>query len=79
MSQDLLDSKATQVPRDSLGPKEPSDLQERRALLESQVCQECQELMVHRVTLERKGLLETKDTRALLALKDPLVILVPEA
>jgi len=79
VSQDLLDSKATQVPRDFLVPKEPSDLMERRALLESQVCQECQELMVHRVTLERKDLLEKKDTTALLALKDPLVILVPEA
>lgn len=78
-SQDLPDSKATQVPRDFLVPKEPSDLQERRVLLENPACQECQELMVLRVTLEKRGLLERKDTWALLALKDPSVILGPEA
>lgn len=78
-SRDLLDSKATQAPRDLPAPKEPSDLQERKDLPESQVCQECRELTVHRVTLERRGLLERKDTWALLALKDPLVILGPEA
>lgn len=78
-SQDLLDSKATQVPRDLQGLKDPSDLQEKRVQLESQVCQECQELMAHRVTLERRGLLERKDTWVPLALKDPLVILGPEA
>lgn len=78
-SQDLPDSKATQVLRDSRAPKEPSDLQERRDQLESPVCQECQELMVLRVTLERKGLTERKDTWAPLALKDPSVILGPEA
>lgn len=78
-SQDLLDSKATQVPRDSQGPKEPSDLQERRVLLGSQACQECQELMVPRVTLERRGLMGRKDTWAPLALKDPSVIPDPAA
>lgn len=61
------------------GPKDPSDLQERRVPLESQACQECQELMVHQVTLERRGLMERKGTWALLALKDPLVTLGPEA
>lgn len=78
-SQDLPDSKATQVPRDFLVLKEPLDHQERRAQLENPACQECQELMVLRVTLEKRGLLERKDTWALLALKDPLVILGPEA
>lgn len=74
-SQDPLDNKATQVPRDFQDLKEPLDPQERRVLLESPACQECQELMVHRVTQERRGLLERKDTWALLALKDPLVTL----
>lgn len=73
-NQDLPVSKATQVPRDSQGPKEPSDHQERRAQLESQACQECQELTAHRVTLERRVLPEIKDTWALLAPKDPSVI-----
>lgn len=77
-SRDLLDSRATQAPRDSQGPKEPLDLQETRALLESLACREYRELMVLRVTQERRGLLETKDTWALLALKDPLVIQGPE-
>lgn len=36
-SQDLLDSKAIQVPRVSQDLREPLDLQERRVLLESQV------------------------------------------
>lgn len=67
------------MPRDFQGPKEPSDLPERRVLLENPVCQECPELMVLLVTLERRGLLERKDTWARLALKDPLVILGPEA
>lgn len=35
--------------------------------------------MVHQVTLERRGLLGRKDTWALLALRDLLVILGPEA
>lgn len=78
-SQDLLDSKATQVPRDFPGPKEPSDLRERRAQLESPACQECQELTAHRVTLEKRGLMERKDTWDPLALKDPLVTPGPEA
>lgn len=67
------------MPRDFLVLKEPLDHQERRALLENPACQECQELMVLRVTLEKRGLLERKDTWALLALKDLLVILGPEA
>lgn len=66
------------MPRDFPGPKEPSDLQERRVLLENPACLECQELMVLRVTLEKRDLLERKDTWALLALKDPLDILGPE-
>lgn len=78
-SLDLLGSKATQVLRDFLGPKEPLDLQEIRVLLENPACQECQELMVLQVTLEKRGLLERKDTWALLALKDPSVILGLEA
>lgn len=78
-SRDLLDSKATQVHRDFQGPRAPSDLQERRVLLESPACQECQEPMVLRVTPERRGLPEKRDTWAPLALKDPLDIQVPEA
>lgn len=78
-SLDLLDSKATQVLRDFQALKEPSDLRERRVLLESPACQECQEPTVLRVTLERRGLMERKDTWALLALKDPLVTPGPEA
>lgn len=78
-SQDLPDSKATRAPRDSQGPKVPSDLQEIRVRLESQACQECQELMDPRVTPGRRGRTERKDTWALLALKDPLVILGREA
>lgn len=77
-NQDLLDSKETQEPWVLQGPKEPSDPQETRDLSENQACQECQELTAHRVTLERKGLTERKDTWALLALKDPLVIPGPE-
>lgn len=61
------------------GPKEPSGLQETRVLQGNQACQECQELTVLRVTPERRGLMERKDTWALLALKDPLVIPDPEA
>lgn len=61
------------------GLKDPLDLQERRARPESQACQECQELMAHRVTLEKRGLPERKATWALLALKDLLVILGLEA
>lgn len=78
-SQDLPDSKATQVPRDFQAPREPSDLQERRVPSVNQACQECQEQMVHRVTPERRGLRERKDTWAPLALKDPSVIPGPEA
>lgn len=78
-SQDPQDSKATPVLRDFQGLKEPLDPQERRVLLENQACQECREQMVLRVTLERKDLQERKGTWDLLALKDPLVIPVPEA
>lgn len=78
-SQALPDSKAIPAPRDSRAPKEPSDHPETRAQLENQVCQECQELMAHRVTPERKDLPERKDTWDPLALKDPSVIPVPEA
>lgn len=78
-SLDLPDSKATQVLRDSQGLKEPSDLRERRVQLESPACQECQEPTVLLVTLERRGLLERKDTWALPAHKDPSATPGPEA
>lgn len=78
-SRGLPASKATQVLRDFQGPKEPSGPQERRDQLENQVCQECQELTAHQVTLEKRGLMERKDTWAPPALKDPSVILGPEA
>lgn len=61
------------------GPKEPSGPQERRDQLENQVCQECRELTAHPVTLEKRGLMERKDTWVRPALKDPSVIPAPEA
>lgn len=61
------------------GPKEPLGRQETRVLRGSRACQECRELMVHRVTPERRDLPERKDTWAPLALKGPLVTLDPEA
>lgn len=77
-SQDLQDSKAALVLRDFQGLREPSDPLERRVLLESQVCPECQELMAHRVTQVKRAQLERKDIWDQLVLRDPLDILDPE-
>lgn len=67
-SRDLQDSKAAPVLRDFQGLREPLDHLERRVQLENQVCQECQELMAHRVTQEKRAQLERKD------IWDPLVL-----
>jgi len=76
-SQDPQDSKAAPERRDFQGLREPSDHLERRVQLVNQVCQECLELMAHRVTQEKKAHLERRDIWVLLVPRAPSDILDP--
>lgn len=69
-----LDNKATLELRVFQVLREQLDLQERRAPMESRVYQECQEPTDLRVTPEKKGLLEKKETWVLLVLRGRLDI-----
>lgn len=71
----LLDSKATPELRGLMVLRERSDLQEKRVPLENRACRECQEPMGLRVTQEKKGHQERKETWDLMVLKGRLVIL----
>lgn len=70
-SQDLLDNRALLEPRVSPGPRVPLGLMERRVLEGNQGSLACLAPMGLRVTLERKVLLEPKETRAHLDLRVP--------
>lgn len=71
----LQDNREPPELRECQGLRGLLDLQERKVPQESQVCQECPELMVLQVTLEKRGLLELKETRVLMVLRELLVIL----
>lgn len=71
----LQDNREPQELRECQGLREQLDLQERKVPQENQVCQECLELMVLLATLEKRDLLEPKETRVQTVLREQLVIL----
>lgn len=75
MSQDLLVSRELQELREYQDLRGQLGHQERKVLLENQVCLECQELMALLVTQERRDHLELKEIRVPAVLREPLAIL----
>lgn len=84
VQKETWDHKASQVLQDSRGHQEHRECQDHRVLLdhqerkdpqESQVSQECPELMALQVIQEKKGLVEPKEIRVQMVLKDLSAIL----